>query len=109
MKVRNCGIDIFRILCCIGVLNYHIMDDVINIEGGVAKFLYFGGAFCIPGFFMLSGYLIEEKRILSIEYCESKIKNILCKLFGWIIFWTVIHFLWTGEIYDLWDQLVAGI
>lgn len=34
MKNRNYGIDIFRILCCVGVLDYHIMDDVLEISGG---------------------------------------------------------------------------
>lgn len=32
---RNYGLDIFRILCCIGVLCYHIMDDLpLEYEGG---------------------------------------------------------------------------
>ena len=34
MDNRNYGIDVFRIFCCIGVLNYHIMDDVLNSQGG---------------------------------------------------------------------------
>ena len=30
-KERMSGLDIFRILCCIGALNYHVVDDVIII------------------------------------------------------------------------------
>ena len=30
MNERNYGIDIFRILCCIGVLIYHTVDDVLG-------------------------------------------------------------------------------
>lgn len=42
----------------------------------------------------------------------KKIFSVCKKLFGWIIFWTIIHFLRTSEIYDIWDNttqvLVAG-
>ena len=31
---RNYGLDIYRILCCIGVLTYHVMDDVLGKTGG---------------------------------------------------------------------------
>lgn len=38
---RNCGIDIFRIMCCVGVLCYHIMDDIPGIFlGGGTQRLY---------------------------------------------------------------------
>lgn len=30
------------------------------------------------------------------------------KLFAWIVFWSVIHFLRTGELYDIWGQFVSG-
>lgn len=31
---RNYGLDLYRILCCVGVLNYHVMDDVLGKGGG---------------------------------------------------------------------------
>lgn len=31
---RNYGLDLYRIFCCIGVLTYHIMDDVLGKSGG---------------------------------------------------------------------------
>ena len=32
---RNYGLDVYRILCCMGVLTYHIMDDVLVCGGGL--------------------------------------------------------------------------
>lgn len=34
---RNYGLDLFRIMCCAGVLNYHVIDDVLG-NGGVHIF-----------------------------------------------------------------------
>lgn len=49
MNERNYGIDIFRILCCIGVLIYHTFDDILGVNG--ACIFYYGASFCVPGFF----------------------------------------------------------
>lgn len=106
---RNYGLDIYRILCCIGVLTYHIMDDVVGKPGEeLAKALYFAASYCVPGFFLLSGYLLGIKEKLPVEYSEEKIAGIIKKLLAWTIFWIVIHFLHTGEIYDLWENFIAG-
>lgn len=56
----------------------------------------------------MSGYLLEEKEELNVDYFEKKIKNIIVKLFGWIVFWIAIHFIYTGEMYDLSEQMTAG-
>lgn len=45
LQKRKCGIDIFRIMCCMGVLGYHIMDDIVlSTPGG-------GGYFSSPYIF----------------------------------------------------------
>lgn len=105
---RNYGLDIYRILCCIGVLTYHVMDDVLGKTGGGSGALYFAASFCVPGFFLLSGYLLGMRGSLCIEYCESKVTDIMKKLFFWIVFWVAIHFMRTGEMYDLWSNVTAG-
>lgn len=104
---RNYGLDIFRIMCCLGVLNYHVMDDVLQIGG--AYVLYYGSSFCVPGFFLLSGYLLSGKKAVSIQYIEDKIASTIVKLFGWIIFWAIIHFACTGEYRDIWNDFTAGV
>jgi len=51
---RNYGLDIFRIMCCLGVLDYHIVGAYLNgtnVCSGEGQELYFLAAFCVPGFF----------------------------------------------------------
>lgn len=108
MKTRDCSMDIFRIMYCIGVLIYHIMDDVLWC-GQTAKAIYFGASFCVPGFFLLSGYLLGMKNDFSMEYAEKKVVGIMAKLFGWVIFWSLLHYIRTMEIYNLLDNFVLGI
>lgn len=45
---RNYGLDLYRIFCCIGVLTYHIMDDVLGKSGGGVRrsFLFFSFVLC---------------------------------------------------------------
>lgn len=107
-KVRDSSMDVFRIMCCLGVLVYHVMDDVLWC-GKCAKIIYFGASFCVPGFFFLSGYLIGTKNDLNIEYIEKKIFGIIAKLFGWVIFWNVIHYIRTNETFDAVDHFVLGL
>lgn len=110
MKERECGIDIFRIMCCIGVLDYHIMDDVVFSTGGdLCRFLYFMGSFCVPGFFLLAGYLVGARENISMSYIENKMISIIRKCFGWVVFWISVHYLRTGEMYELWDHFTAAI
>lgn len=107
MNERNYDSDIFRILCCVGVLIYHTVDDVLGVRGGTYV-LYYGASFCVPGFFLLSGYLIARKANYTIGYYEDKVRMVAFKLFGWVIFWSVIHFIRTSEITDVWNNFLAG-
>lgn len=110
MNDRNYGLDLYRIFCCLGVLTYHIMDDLIDTPyETVSKPIYFAASFCVPGFFLLSGYLCGIREELSKEYIESKIITIMKKLFGWIIFWSVIKYIHTKELLDIWWNLTAGM
>lgn len=99
---RLIGLDFFRILCCIGVLCFHIFDDVLMFEGGGARILYFSFGFCVTGFFLLSGFLIGEKGIIEFEYYEKKIFGILKKVLGWIIVYALIHYVLYGEFINIW-------
>lgn len=97
------GLDLFRIMCCLGVLVYHIADD--NLENGLTRQLYFSASFCIPGFFLLSGYFIGVKKELTKEYCEKKIEQNIKKLTGYIVFWIVIYFVWYGLYFNIVDEI----
>lgn len=76
--------------------------------GGGTYILYYGVSFCVPGFFLLSGYLIGAKRETSIQYYENKVKSVMLKLFGWTVFWAVFHFALTSEVRDIWTDFIAG-
>lgn len=104
---RNYGLDVYRILCCFGVLTYHVMDDILGKTG--ASILYFMASYCVPGFFLLSGFLQGIRPTMTLDYVEGKIIGTMKKLFAWIILWSMLHFVNTGEIYDLWQQLTAGL
>lgn len=43
---RDYGIDIFRIMCCIGVLIYHIFDDILYLQNNTADTIFFLAAYC---------------------------------------------------------------
>ena len=103
---RKSGVDIFRIMCCIGVLNYHVMDDILT--SSYAMVVYFASSFCIPGFFLMSGYLLANKGV-TIDYCEKKIWNTVLKLFGWIALFSVLRFIRTGEVCDMEAQVLLSI
>lgn len=81
---------------------------MMSSAGGGTYVLYYGASFCVPGFFLLSGYLIASKANYTIEYYENKVRMIAFKLFGWIIFWSVIHFIRTSEITDIWNNFLVG-
>lgn len=106
-REKKCGLNIFRILCCIGVLNYHVMQYIRTIP--MAKFIYFASSYCVLGFFMLSGYLLAKKSTIEFEYYESKIKCIMGKLLGWVSLWVVVHYVVTRELYNIVEEFIAGI
>ena len=110
MKI-NYGLHIFRILCYMGVLVYHIFDDIVfNDTGNTAgEFIYFSASYCIPGFFLMSGYLIASHQTVTIEYCEKKIKTILTKLFGWIVFFSVLNYILYTELLNPFEHMIFSL
>ncbi len=84
------------------------MDDVLGKSGVWAKLLYFAASYCVLGFFLLSGFLLGTRESITIEYCEGKVYSTIKKLFGWVVFWVAVHFLRTGEMADLWDNIISG-
>lgn len=50
-----------------------------------------------------------ERSAFSIEYVEKKIIGYAYKLFGWIIIWTMIHLLRTGELWNVWENISLAV
>ena len=109
MENNRCyGMDAFRILCCLGVLTYHTMQYAPATFGGIATLMYYGASFCVPGFFLLSGYLLGRRQTMSIEYIVRKLIDIITKLILWVGFWIVAFFILTGEVKDLWENVALS-
>lgn len=105
---RNYGLDVFRILCCVGVLGYHALDDAFLCGSKAASYLYFLCSYCVNGFFLLSGFLLSAKPSVEPEYIEKKVTGTLCRLFYWIIFWAAVFFLDTGKLHSVWEEFLSG-
>ena len=103
------GVDLLKILACIGVLAYHVLDDTFAFQNGqtVARILYFAASYCVPMFFTVSGYTYGRSSF-SMEYIEQKVLGILKKLFGWIIFWCVIYAFVYHEEHNPYIELIDG-
>ena len=103
------GLDIYRILCCLGVLVYHTIDDTFAYLGTVFNSsiaIYFYASFCVPGFFMLSGYLIVKEPLKRFDYYCKKILIIAGKLAGWVIFCCLINFLFANKVLNPFEQYI---
>ena len=76
-NIKLGGVDLLKILSCIGVLAYHVLDDTFAFQNGqtVARVLYFSASYCVPMFFMVSGYTYGRNSF-SAEYVEKKIIGI---------------------------------
>lgn len=85
---RYTGPDIFRALCCIGVVTYHTFDDILVFTAGrptASMLIYFLASFCVSGFFMLSGYLAGKKKEIDAVYPFRKIADIIVKYSFWLL------------------------
>ena len=67
MQNRNYGLDIFRIMCCLGVLDYHIVGAYLNsaniCSGGGARALFSGCILCSWIFSLIGLSAWTKKRI----------------------------------------------
>ena len=93
------------------MLVYHIFDDIVfkNTGNFAGEFFYFSASYCIPGFFLMSGYLVACHPTVTINYCENKIKIILTKLFGWIIFYSVINYIFYTELLNPFEHMILSL
>lgn len=91
---RNIALDIFRVLCCLGVIAYHTFDDFLSSK--IVTAFYFAAGFCIPGFFLLSGYLLALHGKITYEYVEKKLLNICFKWLGWFVLYRVLKYIFVG-------------
>lgn len=93
MKNRNIGIDVLRIIACIGVILLH----VIGFKNKDLLIIYYLGTISIPIFFMISGYLICKKD-LNYKYISNKVINFILFVIIWSIIVSLLIFIHKHEI-----------
>ena len=89
--MRNLGLDLLKIFSCIGVVILHSTMSGFNLEQyNISAYLYYLGTYAIPLFFMLNGYFLLNKKILSYGYVFNKIVGILTIVSVWnILVWLI--------------------
>ena len=89
--MRNLGLDLLKIFSCIGVVTLHSTMSGFNLEQyNISAYLYYLGTYAIPLFFMLNGYFLLNKKILSYRYVLNKIVGILTVVSAWnILIWLI--------------------
>ena len=89
--MRNLGLDLLKIFSCIGVVILHSTMSGFNLEQyNISAYLYYLGTYAIPLFFMLNGYFLLNKKILSYGYVLNKIVGILTIVSIWnILVWLI--------------------
>ena len=89
--MRNLGLDLLKILSCIGVVVLHSTKPGFNLEHyNISAYLYYLGTYAIPLFFMLNGYFLLNKKKLPYSYIFNKIGGILSIVFVWnMLIWVI--------------------
>ena len=90
-NLRNIGLDLLKIISCIGVVVLHSTMPGFTLEQyNVSAYLYYMGTYAIPLFFMVNGYFLLNKKELTYSYVFSKIAGILTVVSAWnILIWLV--------------------
>lgn len=78
---QNAGIDLLKIIACVCVVTLHVIQ---NGDGRNTPQLcvYLLGTFGIPLFYLINGYLLQEKEF-TWEYTCRKIKKIILFVIMW--------------------------
>ena len=94
-KKREYGIDLLKLLACIGIVAIHTIDVKL---GFINRIIGTSTVVCIPLFFMISGFLAFRKKEVTLKYCLNKIVRILVICFVWEFLYSTAVFCYTREI-----------
>lgn len=87
MSKRNMGLDLLKVMACIGVVSLHttIGGFKATESWNISAYLYYLGTYSIPIFFLINGYFLLNKKNLSYSYIFNKLKWITFSVFFWNI------------------------
>ena len=95
MKQRIYGIDLLKVMACIGVVSLHTVNGSLGIVNRIVTLVC---SLSIPIFFMCSGYVVFLKENISYEYAAKKIIKILAVCFFWEMMHAIAYFLYYHEM-----------
>ena len=94
---RIAGLDLIKILACFGVVALHTLRPG---AGPVHRILMLLSALSIPLFFMVSGYLMFQRKSFDCKYAIGKILRILAICFCWEFLHAAAYRIYYGENRD---------
>lgn len=95
MIKRNQGIEVAKIIACLGVVFLHVFIGGFEISEpmNLNAYLYFLGTLSIPLFFMANGFFIMNKGVIGYNYSFRKIWAIVKLMFIWtVLYWAISGF-----------------
>lgn len=101
-ELRNPGIDLIKILACMGVLSLHVYLHRLNEEPvfELQNILFYLGTLSMPIFFMVNGYLVM-RRPHETKYYVKKIFNIFKIVFTVNLLWGMLLYIKGGTSVDM--------
>lgn len=112
-SVRNQNVDLIKIIAMFGVIMLHTTRSFINGHPwSVASAMYKSAVVSIPLFFMVSGFLLFQRKNITYRYVFAKIlkifRYILVFVVGLWILKSMRHgFNLNALIVDIWNSLNA--
>lgn len=97
MKKRDAGLDLIKVLACLGVVALHTIYPGKSI---INQIITLFAATSIPLFFMVSGYLMFRRETFGYKYVLKKILRILLVCLVWEFLHAVAYLLYYRQLRD---------
>lgn len=97
MKKREVGLDLIKVLACLGVVALH---TIYPEKGFINRIITLLAVTSIPLFFVASGYLMFQRESLDYKYALRKILRILLVCFAWELLHAVAYFMYYHQVLD---------
>lgn len=98
---REIGIDIIKVLACIGVVALHTLVADLGLLNRTIAYL---AGMSVPLFFVVNGYLMFSKAEVTYRYVLIKIVKILCVCFAWELLHAIAYFCY----YKQWRDFLSS-
>lgn len=92
---RNLSLDVLKILACFSVVILHVFGRKMNIGNSM---IYYMATFAIPIFFMVNGFLLMNKEVITYQYVMKKIIRMIVVIIVWNIIIALGNFVIKQEL-----------